>query len=102
MLRYYEAEGLLQPSRAGSGYRLYDPAAEQAVKRIRLLVEGGLTLKTIRQLLPCIRSNHTFEPCLELRATLNSQIEFLNSRIAALDQSRRILAGFLGGAPLLG
>ncbi len=98
MLRYYEAEGLLQPTRTGSGYRLYDPAAEQAVKRIRLLVEGGLTLKTIRQLLPCIRSDHTFEPCSELRATLNRQIAVLNSRIVALDKSRRILAGFLDSA----
>lgn len=97
MLRYYEGEGLLEPSRTAAGYRDYDAAAEETVKRIRMLVEAGLTLKTIRQLLPCVRSNKTFVPCDELRGLLNTQVELLTTRIDALDQSRRILSGFLGG-----
>jgi DNA-binding transcriptional MerR regulator len=96
MLRYYEDEGLLEPSRSASGYRDYDAAAEETVRRVRMLVDAGLTLKTIRQLLPCVRSNKTFVPCDELRALLNTQVELLTTRIDALDQSRRILSGFLG------
>lgn len=96
MLRYYEDEGLLEPSRTAAGYRDYDAAVEETVKRIRMLVEAGLTLKTIRQLLPCVRSNKTFVPCEQLRGLLHREVQLLDTRINALDQSRRILSGFLG------
>jgi DNA-binding transcriptional MerR regulator len=68
MLRYYEDEGLLHPRRTSSGYREYGDAEEQTVRRIRLLGAAGLTLETIRQILPCVRNDRPeFEPCDEMR-----------------------------------
>ncbi|MEW6599067.1 MAG: MerR family transcriptional regulator [Pseudomonadota bacterium] len=98
MLRYYEAEGLLAPHRSKSGYRDYGPAEEETVRRIKLLGSAGMTLGTIQQLLPCVRGDHpTFEPCDDLRRILNEQIDAMNKKIDALEQSRAILAMFLSG-----
>jgi MerR family transcriptional regulator, copper efflux regulator len=45
MLRYIESIGLVQPSRSGSGYRLYGPAELQRLSTLReLLDEQGLDL----------------------------------------------------------
>jgi DNA-binding transcriptional MerR regulator len=96
MLRYYEAEGLLTPSRTSGGYRTYDEADEETLARMRLLSSAGLTLDSIRKLLPCVRSEQpTFTPCAELRAILHRQVELIDARMDALDRSRQILARFL-------
>jgi DNA-binding transcriptional MerR regulator len=101
MLRYYETEGLLMPSRTSGGYRTYDQAAEEALARIRLLSSAGLTLDSIRQLLPCVRSEQpTFTPCAELRAILRRQVELIDARVDSLDRSRRVLTGFLNNAQI--
>jgi MerR family transcriptional regulator, copper efflux regulator len=45
MLRYIESIGLVEPSRSGSGYRLYGPAELQRLSTLReLLDERGLDL----------------------------------------------------------
>jgi len=45
MLRYIESIGLVEPSRSGSGYRLYGPAELQRLSTLReLLDEEGLDL----------------------------------------------------------
>ncbi|MDR3436762.1 MerR family transcriptional regulator [Telmatospirillum sp.] len=97
MLRYYEQEGLLQPSRRESGYRDYGPAEEQLVGRIRLLSEAGLKLETIKTLLPCVLNDRAeLMLCDEVRATLCREIATMDQRISGLQTSRRILAGYLG------
>ena len=99
MLRYYEAEGLLVPARTGSGYRDYGPTEEKTVRRIRTLGSAGMTLDTIRQLLPCVRSDHpAFVPCSDLRRILTEQVDLLDQRIGNLVHSRSVLAGFLEAA----
>lgn len=96
MLRYYEDEGLLRPLRKSSGYREYGDAEEQTVRRIRLLGTAGLTLETIRQILPCVRNDRPeFEPCDEMRAILRCEVKALNAKIQGLDQSRQMLAAYL-------
>lgn len=96
MLRYYEQEGLLQPSRRESGYREYGEADEQLVRRIRMLGEAGLKLDTIRQLLPCVLSDRPdFEPCSEVLATLKRELGGIDERIKCLQSSRKILADYL-------
>ena len=96
MLRYYEGEGLLAPQRTDSGYRDYGPAEEETVRRIKLLGAAGMTLETIQQLLPCVKSDHpAFTPCDNLRRLLAQQVGLIDQRIEALSQSRTILAGFL-------
>lgn len=97
MLRYYEKEGVLAPGRRQSGYRDYDAADERIARRIRLLSETGLKLSTIKILLPCVRSDAPeFELCDQVRTTLEREIAGVDSQIARLRTSRRILAGYLG------
>ena len=99
MLRYYEAEGLLAPVRRANGYRDYGAMEEEIVRRIHLLGSAGLTLSTIRQFLPCVRSDDPiFKPCAKLRRTLAKQVELLDQRIGDLARSRTILAGFVTAA----
>jgi DNA-binding transcriptional MerR regulator len=52
MLRFYEREGLLHPTRrSASGYRLYDADAEQTLLFIRRAQRLGLSLDDIRVVL---------------------------------------------------
>jgi DNA-binding transcriptional MerR regulator len=96
MLRYYEEEGILQPARRDSGYRDYGRAEEQLVRRIRMFSDAGLKLDTIRTLLPCVLNDRPeLELCDEVRATLAHEICGIEERIACLESSRDILAGYL-------
>ena len=96
MLRYYEARGLLAPQRTCSGYREYGPVEEQTVRRIKMLGSAGMTLETIQQLLPCVKTNDPqFTPCNDLRKILAQQVGLIDERIETLNKSRTILAGFL-------
>ncbi|HSK91889.1 MAG TPA: MerR family transcriptional regulator [Euzebyales bacterium] len=42
-LRYYEAQGLLEPGRGANGYREYTSDAIVTVKQIRKLLDAGLS-----------------------------------------------------------
>jgi MerR family transcriptional regulator, copper efflux regulator len=45
MLRYVEREGLIEPARSSSGYRLYGPGELQRLRTLReLLTEHGVSL----------------------------------------------------------
>ncbi|MEO2217061.1 MerR family transcriptional regulator [Chromobacterium vaccinii] len=99
MLRYYEEQGVLQPYRTASGYREYSLEAEDALRGIALLRAAGLTLDVVRQLLPCLQSRSHFTPCDKLRLVLVEELAALDARIAALSESRLLLAGFLAGLP---
>lgn len=96
MLRYYEAQGLLQPGRTDSGYRDYGADALATVRQIKGLGAAGMTLATIRQFLPCtLAQRGAFEPCDELKAALRQQIDLVDQRMAQLADSRDILSGLL-------
>ena len=96
MLRYYEAEGLLAPTRMDNGYRDYGPMEEEIVRRIQLLGSAGLTLPTIGRFLPCVRSdNPIFKPCADLRRTLAGQMELIERRIDELAKIRTVLADLI-------
>lgn len=57
-LRYYEEEGLLQPtSRSEAGYRLYDDQAEQTLHFIQRAQRLGFSLADIRTLLTGWQAN---------------------------------------------
>ncbi|MFI0366270.1 MerR family transcriptional regulator [Actinomadura sp. 1N219] len=51
-LRYYEDEGLITPGRLANGYRDYCPSTVAAVVRVRSLLEAGLPVRLVRELLP--------------------------------------------------
>ncbi|MCA9935064.1 MAG: MerR family transcriptional regulator [Ardenticatenaceae bacterium] len=58
-LRYYEQEGLLTPDgRSPSGYRLYNPTAEQRLRLIHRAQRLGFSLADIRTLLHAWDTGH--------------------------------------------
>jgi DNA-binding transcriptional MerR regulator len=96
MLRYYEAERLLQPARTPTGYRVYGEADVETVRRITMLNAAGLTLATIRGLLPCaLPGLASFRPCPAFKDGVRRQLAYLERQIAALSESRRLLRGYL-------
>ncbi|WP_315834467.1 MerR family transcriptional regulator [Bradyrhizobium prioriisuperbiae] len=97
MLRYYESQGLLQPQRTAAGYRLYAASDVDRVARITLLNKAGLTLASIRQVLPCpLPGAPGFKPCGELQSSVRQKLAELDRQIAHLTKSRRVLASYLG------
>lgn len=98
MLRYYEQEGLLEPSRTSAGYREYDEYSVILVRHIRNLSDSGMKLKSIKILLPCIsgaESAPKFIGCPEVKATLQKELEKLDLKLKELSESRNVVAGFL-------
>ena len=96
MLRYYEEEGLLTPTRRDSGYRDYQAADEETVRNIRILNDAGLKLDFIRRFLPCVSGDTPeFKPCPDLLAAMQQEISVLDDRIAGLRDSRKVLASYL-------
>ncbi|MCZ7543676.1 MAG: MerR family transcriptional regulator [Anaerolineae bacterium] len=56
-IRYYEAEGLLEPARrTDAGYRLYTPEAEQTLSFIQRAQRLGFSLRDVRALLEGLRA----------------------------------------------
>lgn len=89
MLRYFEQEQLLFPARTQSGYRDYQQTDVERVKLICLLNNAGLTLKTIRQILPCwLMENKQFEPCEIYKQNMNQTLQNLDLQIDLLQQTR--------------
>ncbi|MVA73366.1 MerR family DNA-binding transcriptional regulator [Agrobacterium vitis] len=96
MLRYYEAEGLLTPTRTASGYRDYGQAEKNIIERIKLLGAAGMTLPVILQFLPCaLDARAEFEPCDELRSILRQHVALVDQRVDKLVQSRTLLSELL-------
>jgi DNA-binding transcriptional MerR regulator len=53
-LRYYEEQGLLASTRSPSGQRHYTEHDVDRVRFIQRLFAGGLSSRTIAELLPCV------------------------------------------------
>ncbi len=96
LLRYYEAQGLLEPGRGTNGYREYTDDAILTVTQIRGLLEAGLSTEDIEFLLPCATgAGPDLEPCTELLDTLRARLHGLDERIDALTHSRQALHSYL-------
>lgn len=95
-LRYYEAQGLLEPRRRANGYRTYDDAALVTVLQIRRLLQAGLSTEEIRFLLPCADgTGPTLVPCAETLEMLQGRMRGLERQIATLIASRDMLREFI-------
>jgi len=92
MLRFYEQLGLLAPVRNAAGYRLYDAADVALARKVRLLNQAGLPLKTLALMRDCLRD----EPqdfCAELRrAQRDAKYGNEAERAAAIEFLRRYKA----------
>jgi DNA-binding transcriptional MerR regulator len=90
-LRYYEEQGLLTSTRSTGGQRHYSEAEVERVAFIQRLYAGGLSSRTIIDLLPCLdspsgeNSDAAMERLAEERSRLSARIEDLLSTRDALD-----------------
>ncbi|MGW8758540.1 MerR family transcriptional regulator [Streptomyces albidoflavus] len=97
LLRYYEEQGLLTPDRLPSGYRVYAERDVETVRRVRTLLNAGLTTATIARVLPCVREEgeQLVPVCSALVAELRRERERITRAIDDLLSSRTLLDGVI-------
>lgn len=93
LLRYYEEQGLLRPSRRPSGYREFAEEDMATVRGIRMLLAAGLNTATIAELMPCmIDDGQVLAPaCSGMLPDLNRERERINEAVADLLAARDTL-----------
>ncbi|WP_027344451.1 MerR family transcriptional regulator [Hamadaea tsunoensis] len=104
-LRYYEQEGLLRPARAGNGYRDYSDGAVDVVRQIRGLIDFGLPVRMIRDILPFLDGPADLlpdKPCTWLLDEAARQRDLLDRRIGLLTRNRDALDAYLAAAAAAG
>lgn len=90
-LRHYENHGLLDANRRTNRYRDFPDSAVEQVRRIRMLLDLGLNLEAVAQLLPCITSEGDVSACPAAQQRLADQIKAVDHQINALSVTRQIL-----------
>jgi DNA-binding transcriptional MerR regulator len=98
LLRYYEEQGLLTPSRALNGYREYGEPHVDVVLQITGLLDAGLPTRIIAQLLPCLDQPQTIyvpDVTPEMIVTLRREQARLSERIEFLTRNRDAVADYL-------
>lgn len=93
-LRYYEAEGLIVSGRCANGFRDYCQPTIDRVLVIRELLESGLPVRLIRELLPHL-TEEPDEVCPEFLSEVQSHRDRLAARIAILRSQQKALDAFL-------
>lgn len=93
LLRYYEEQELLVPTRNASGYRDYTEADVEVARRIRQLLDAGLSTATIRTVLPCLteRAGRLTPICTETIEDLTREQTRIEASIEALTASREAI-----------
>ena len=95
-IRYYEQIGVLPaPSRAASGYRLYDQPGVERLRFIHRARSLGLPLQQLKTLMGTF--NGGAHPALRprLRALVRTQLDAVTSRITELEGLRQQLEQIL-------
>jgi DNA-binding transcriptional MerR regulator len=98
ILRYYEEQELIFPTRAENGYRDYDERYVDRVVQIRGLLDAGLPTRIIKELLPCLdkpRSIYLPNPSRRTIATLEHERDRMTARIESLTANRDAIAEYL-------
>lgn len=99
-LRYYEEQGLLEPTRLPNGYRSYNDRDVEQVRRIRFLLAAGINTDMAREVLPCMVDDGAFliPACEDLIAEFEREETRIAERIAELESARTALAGIITAA----
>jgi len=100
MLRYYEEQGLLEPRRTASGYRIYAESDVDRVARIRCMLSAALPAGVVGRALTFLLDGRSAIPELpadreRLAASLQIEFDQLTDKIAALEHSRSLLGVLL-------
>lgn len=92
-IRFYEEEGLLQPSRTEGGTRLYNERHIARLKSILHLAANGFSLEAIR-LIASIRETCKTgdESSKKVTAQLDSEIKEISARIRELERLKDEIA----------
>ncbi|NYI07785.1 MerR family transcriptional regulator [Allostreptomyces psammosilenae] len=101
LLRYYEEQGLLRPSRLPNGYREYAESDVATVRHIRALLDAGLPTAVIARLLPCAHDDGAGlvpSSCPGTLADLRRHRARVAEQLTRLDASRRSLDALLDAA----
>lgn len=89
-LRHYEQNGLLPAQRTAAGHRRFPADAVETVRRIRVLLYGGLPLTIVAKIMPCFTNEGAgLDICVA--GYLHDHLDTVEERIGALDQQRRTL-----------
>lgn len=96
MLRYYEEQGLLLPTRSDNGYRRYSEADVERVHTVRSLIRSGMPTKLIGSVVE-MQSGTAWTPtCTAAFADeIAAELRSIEDRIACLILSRDTLRDFL-------
>jgi DNA-binding transcriptional MerR regulator len=99
LLRYYEEQGLLAPSRRPSGYREYESGDVERVRRIRVLLAAGLSTVRIAYALPGVCADgDRLVPCPGLVSDLERERARIDEAIRTLRASRTVLDSVISAA----
>jgi DNA-binding transcriptional MerR regulator len=98
MLRYYEAQGLLEPERGANGYRLYSERDVDRVRRIRNHVAAGLPTRLVRVVFDMEKPAWTQACSAEFAELLSQELTAIDEKIACLTASRETIRDFLTNA----
>lgn len=92
-LRYYERMGLVHPSRADNGYRVYTDADVRAVVEVRALMDLGLSAREAEPFVACLRAGHeAADECADSIVAYQRKIEQMDAMIARMSLARAELA----------
>ncbi|WP_031525078.1 MerR family transcriptional regulator [Streptomyces sp. NRRL F-5123] len=102
LLRYYEEQGLLRPTRLDNGYREYAEADVAMVRHIRAMLAAGLSTAVIGTVVHCVRDKDELRVppgCPTFIGELRRERARITETISQLEGSRRILDAVLDTAP---
>ncbi|MCX0241795.1 MerR family transcriptional regulator [Streptomyces drozdowiczii] len=97
-LRHYEDEGLIVPGRFSNGFRDYCRSTIDRVLVIRSLLESGLPVRLIREVLPGLTDGTADGPkavCAEFLHEVQDYRDRLAAHIAALSDQQAALDTYL-------
>ncbi|MFF7249235.1 MerR family transcriptional regulator [Embleya sp. NPDC008237] len=102
LLRYYEEQGLLTPTRRDNGYREYTEADLTRVRHIRALLAAGLPTAVIAKVIHCVHDKDGLgtpsAACPTFVEELRRESARITETITHLEGSRHVLDTILAVA----
>lgn len=98
LLRYYEEQGLVSPTREPNGYRDYDERLVARVEHIRGLLAAGMSTRLIQLILPCLNRPDSIivdDVAPATVALLEEERARMDSRIECLVKNRDAISRYL-------
>ena len=95
MLRYYEAEGLLAPTRRDNGYRDYGAGEVLVARQIVALSHAGFPLSLVRTVLPCATESGALRACPSVAPELRRRLRDVEEQIDTLASGAEVIRSFL-------